>query len=59
MKKINDFTERSTAKHDALILSRAMQFASKLVFLILCALLLASSSMVSEVLAESVEETFA
>lgn len=59
MKKINDFTERSTAKHDVLILSRAMQFASKLVFLILCALLLASSSMVSEVLAESVEETFA
>jgi len=54
----NDFTERSIAKHDTLGLSSTIHFVFKLVFITFFALMLTSSFVVHEVLAEPVEETF-
>jgi DUF4097 and DUF4098 domain-containing protein YvlB len=58
MKRKNDFTEGLKAKHVNRELSSTMNFIFKILFLTLIALMLASSFIVFEVLADLVEETF-
>ncbi len=58
MKRKNDFTEGSIAKHGTLELSSKMHFVFKLVLLTLAVLMLTSSFIVLETLAEPFEEIF-
>jgi DUF4097 and DUF4098 domain-containing protein YvlB len=58
MKRKNDFNEGRIVKRGILGLSSTMKFVFKLVFLTLIALMLTSSFIVLDILAESMEETF-
>jgi DUF4097 and DUF4098 domain-containing protein YvlB len=58
MKRKNDFTEGRITKYDAFGSNSTVRFVFKLVFLTLVALMLTSSFITLEVLADPVEETF-